>query len=170
MWVLYYAERKTPLRRNQTAPVMPRLGTTATQRRLSQRGCVLASAWETTVFPLRPWPTLSSPVNHTMSFPSGAPSSSSHPGSVLDVALTEYRKNTGKDLLSHPLATELQRCDSIDGILAILQRQTNTFEQRRDSNQGLMKWIGPSVHILCSFSGTLGDGLGVVSLRNPFCV
>ena len=103
-----------------------------------------------------------------MSLPSGAPSSSSHPGSVLDVALTEYRKNTGKDLLSHPLAIELQRCDSIDGILAILQRQTNTFERRRDSNQGLMKWIGPSVHILCSFSEPLGDGLGVVSLRNPF--
>ena len=104
-----------------------------------------------------------------MSFPAGVAASSSHSGSILDVALAAYKKNTGEDLLSHPLAIEFQRCDSVDGILAILQRQANTFEQSRDGNGGLMKWIGTSVHILCSISGTLGDGLGVVSLRTPFC-
>ncbi|KAF8269888.1 hypothetical protein EI94DRAFT_881948 [Lactarius quietus] len=101
-----------------------------------------------------------------MSFPSslGAPATSFPPGSILDVALSEYRKNTGKDLLSHPLAIELQRCDSADGILAILQHQANTVEQLRDGNPRLMKWISSSVHILYSFSGTLGDG---VSLAFP---
>ena len=88
-----------------------------------------------------------------------------HRESMLDVALTEYRKNTGKDLLSHPLAIELQRCDSVDGILAILQRQANMLERLRDGNRRLMKWISPSVHILYSFSATLGDGLGLVRLR-----
>ena len=83
-------------------------------------------------------------------------SSSSHPGSTLDVALTEYRKNTGKDLLSHPLAIELQRCDSVDGILTILQRQANTLEQLRDGNQ-LMNRISSSVDILISISAILGD-------------
>jgi hypothetical protein len=99
-------------------------------------------------------------------FPSQAPDPSLYPASILDVALNEYRKNTGNDLLSHPLAIELQRCDSVDDILAILQRQANTFEQSRDSNRGLMKWISPSVHILYSFSAALGDGVGLVRLGN----
>ncbi|KAH9023919.1 hypothetical protein EDB85DRAFT_297475 [Lactarius pseudohatsudake] len=77
---------------------------------------------------------------------SKAHTSSLHSGSILDVALNEYRKNTGNDLLSHPLAIELQRCDSVEGILAILQRQANTFEQQcRDANRGLMKWIRSSI-------------------------
>ncbi|KAF8269894.1 hypothetical protein EI94DRAFT_882147 [Lactarius quietus] len=96
-----------------------------------------------------------------MSFPSKASASSLPPGSILDVALSEYRKNTGKDLLSHPIAIELQRCDTIDGILAILQRQANTVEQLRDGNPRLMKWISSSVHILNAFSGTLGDGVSL---------
>ena len=39
---LYYGERKTPLRRNRTAPAMPTLGitVTATRRRLSLREAV----------------------------------------------------------------------------------------------------------------------------------
>ena len=56
-----------------------------------------------------------------------APASTMRPGSILDVALAEYRKN--EDLLSHQLAIELQNCDSVDDILAILQRQVNTLEQ-----------------------------------------
>ena len=99
-----------------------------------------------------------------MSFPSQAPVSSLHPGSILDVALNEYRKNTGKDLLSHPLSAELQPCDSVDGILAVLQRQANKLEQLRDGNRGLMKWIGSSVNILYSISATLGDGVSLVRL------
>ncbi|KAH9173660.1 hypothetical protein EDB89DRAFT_682016 [Lactarius sanguifluus] len=97
-----------------------------------------------------------------MSVPSPAPTSSLHPESILDVALNEYKKNTGNDLLSHPLAAELQRCDSVDGIVVILQRQANTFEQLRDGNRGLMKWISSSVHILHSISAILGDGVGLV--------
>ncbi|KAH8991189.1 hypothetical protein EDB92DRAFT_682783 [Lactarius akahatsu] len=100
-----------------------------------------------------------------MSSLSQAPASSLHSGSILDVALNEYRKNTGKDLLSHPLAIELQRCDSVesDGILAILQRQANTFEKQcKDGNRGLMKWIRSSVYILYSFSAIIGDGVGLM--------
>jgi hypothetical protein len=97
---------------------------------------------------------------------SRAPDSSLRSPSILDVALNEYRKNTGNDLLSHPLAIELQLCDSVDGILAILRRQADTFEQSRDRNWGLMKWISPSVHILYSFSAALGDGVSLVRLGN----
>jgi hypothetical protein len=103
-------------------------------------------------------------------FASQASDSSLHPASILDLALEEYRKNTGNDLLSHPLSVELQRCDSVDGILAILQRQANTFEQSRDSSRGLMKWISPSVHILYSFSAALGDGVSLVCLGNELMI
>lgn len=37
-------------------------------------------------------------------------------------------KNIRKNILSHPLAVELQRCDSVDAILAILQVQAEAFE------------------------------------------
>ena len=82
--------------------------------------------------------------------------------SILVVALDEYKRNTGNDLQSHPLSAELQSCDSVDGILAILQRQANTVEKHRDDNQRMMKWVRSSVSILCSISATMGDGAGLV--------
>ncbi len=100
---------------------------------------------------------------------SRAPASSLHLKTNLDVALNEYRKNIGKDLLSHPLAVELQRCETVDGILAILQRQANTVEQSRSSNRGFMKWISSLVHTLHQISTILGDSVGLVRLGNP-CV
>jgi hypothetical protein len=109
-------------------------------------------------------------MSQAMSFPSQLPIPPQPPESILVVALNEYKKNTGNDLLSHPIAIEIQRCDTIDGILAILQRQANTFEQSRDSNRGLMKWIGPSVHILYSFSAALGDGVSLVRLGDELGV
>ena len=99
-----------------------------------------------------------------MPLPSSLRASASSPESILDVALSEYKKNTGKDLKSHPIAIELQRCNTIDGIMVILQRQANTVEQLRDSNPRLMKWIRSSVHIINAFSDTLGDGVSLVRL------
>ncbi|KAH9034508.1 hypothetical protein EDB85DRAFT_2274467 [Lactarius pseudohatsudake] len=77
--------------------------------------------------------------------------------SVLDAALSEYKKKTGKDLLDHPLATEVQRCDSVDAIKAIFQGQAKAFQRFRDGDQRLMKWINPVVDVLYTFSGTLGE-------------
>ncbi|KAH9034483.1 hypothetical protein EDB85DRAFT_1889789 [Lactarius pseudohatsudake] len=80
-------------------------------------------------------------------------------GSILDAALCEYKKKTGKELLDHPLATELQHCDSVDVILAIFQGQAEAFQQFRDGDQMLMKWISPMVDVLFTFSGTLSEGV-----------
>ncbi|KAI9428460.1 hypothetical protein H4582DRAFT_2136267 [Lactarius indigo] len=82
--------------------------------------------------------------------------------SMLDVALDEYKKKTGKDLLAHWLADELKSCESVDGVLNILRDQAKAFEQSGD--QKLTKWIDPLVHVLYTFSGALGDG---VSLAFP---
>ncbi|KAH9040868.1 hypothetical protein EDB83DRAFT_2318291 [Lactarius deliciosus] len=80
--------------------------------------------------------------------------------SILDAALTEYKEKTGKELLNHPLATEVQGCDSVDAIKAIFQGQAKAFQQFRDGDQRLMKWISPVVDILYRFSGTLGEVAG----------
>src|SRR6266404_4730497 len=82
--------------------------------------------------------------------------------SILDAALIDYKEKTGNELLDHPLAAEVQRCDSVDVILSILQAQAKAFKQSRAVDQRLMKWIGPVVHILYTFSGALGSGVGMV--------
>ncbi|KAH9040909.1 hypothetical protein EDB83DRAFT_2554232 [Lactarius deliciosus] len=84
--------------------------------------------------------------------------------SILDAALSEYKKKTGKQLFNHPLATELQRCDSVDAILAIFQGQAEAFQQFRDGDQRLMRWISPVVDVLYTFSETLG---GVANIPFP---
>ncbi|KAH8998340.1 hypothetical protein EDB86DRAFT_835226 [Lactarius hatsudake] len=77
---------------------------------------------------------------------------------ILDAALSDYKKKTGKELLDHPLATELQRRDTVDAVLAILQDQAKDFQQFKDGDQRLMKSIGPLTRVLFAFSGTLGVG------------
>ncbi|KAI9437513.1 hypothetical protein H4582DRAFT_2129362 [Lactarius indigo] len=96
-----------------------------------------------------------------MSSPSQTNATSSNFKSMLDAALDEYKKNTGNDLLSHRLASELQICESIDAILNILRDQAKAFEQSGD--QKLMKWIDPLVHVLYTFSGALGDGVSLAA-------
>ncbi|KAI9454231.1 hypothetical protein BJY52DRAFT_765741 [Lactarius psammicola] len=81
--------------------------------------------------------------------------------SILDAALSEYKKKTGKQLVDHPLATQVKQCDSIDAILAIFQGQADAFQQSRAGDQGLMKWISPMVDVLYTFSGTLGGVAGM---------
>ncbi|KAI9430056.1 hypothetical protein H4582DRAFT_2064231 [Lactarius indigo] len=104
-----------------------------------------------------------------MSSPPGQTSTpSSNFKSILDTtlnqALSGYKKKTGKTLFDHPLAAELRRCDTVDAVLEILQGQASAFQQFRDGDQRLMKWISPVVDVLYTFSGTLGK---VASLAFP---
>ena len=78
---------------------------------------------------------------------------------MLDAALDEYKKKTGNDLLALWLASELKVCESVDSVLDILRDQAKAFEQ--SGGRKLMKLIDPLVHVLDTFSATLG---GVVSL------
>ena len=84
---------------------------------------------------------------------------------ILDAALSDYKIKTGKELLDYPLATEVQRCDTVDAALAILQDQAKAFQQLKDGDQRLMESIGPLAQVLFAFSGTLGVGdVGLVLL------
>jgi len=73
-----------------------------------------------------------------MSSPAQTPASSSQLKLILDAALSKYQKKTGKNILSHPLAVELQRCGSVDAILAKLQGQAEALEQFRGGDRRLM--------------------------------
>ncbi|KAH8983008.1 hypothetical protein EDB92DRAFT_2106421 [Lactarius akahatsu] len=81
---------------------------------------------------------------------------------IFTSALQAYKKRTKKDIASHPLAAELQTCDSPDAILSVLQAQVQVFDQSRSADDRLTKWLNPTVHVLYAFSATLGQGVGMV--------
>ena len=83
---------------------------------------------------------------------------------ILDAASKEYKKKTGQDLRTHPFATELEQCNSSDGVLELLQKQADALEETGTSDRTLMKWLNPTVHVLYTFSETIGEGISLVSL------
>ena len=84
---------------------------------------------------------------------------------MLSNALKAYEKQTKNDLLAHPLAAELQTCQSPSSILVILQQQVQDLNRSRASDDRLTKWLDPTVNVLYAFSGTLGEGAGLVCPR-----
>ena len=84
---------------------------------------------------------------------------------VINSALKEYEKRTKQDLLAHPLASQLQVCDSPGTILNVLQQQVQGPDQSQLSNDRWIKWLDPTVNILYTLCDTLGEGVGLVSLK-----
>ena len=91
-------------------------------------------------------------------------SSESHFQAIFQAALKTYQKQTKKDLLAHPLASQLQDCDSTTAILAILQDQVREFDKFRSGDEKLTKWLGPTVNVLSAFSATIFSGVSMVLL------
>src|SRR6266702_508460 len=83
--------------------------------------------------------------------------------SIFDEALKEYKKKTGKELTTHPLAEEIKNCHSPGAILAVLQGKANELNQSQSSDERLTRWLNPTVNILNALSVTLGEGVGTVS-------
>ncbi|KAH9039660.1 hypothetical protein EDB85DRAFT_1887426 [Lactarius pseudohatsudake] len=80
---------------------------------------------------------------------------------IINAALSEFKKKTGKDLLDDWLAKELQTCDSVDAVMDIIQGQAKAFDRFMNGGSKLMKWVRSSVHVLYTISAALGDGVGV---------
>jgi len=96
---------------------------------------------------------------------SNVPSSStsrSNLDTIFNAALKAYKKKTGKDITSHPLASELQSCDSPDAILVVLRRQVPTPNQSQNGDETFAKYLIPTVNVLYALSGTLGEGISLV--------
>jgi hypothetical protein len=99
---------------------------------------------------------------------SGTPSTAAASTSfwtVLISALKLYEKRTKKDLITHPLASQLQSCDTPAAILAILKEQACEFDQARVGDDRLTKWLDPTVSVLYAFCAALGGGVGLVCVH-----
>jgi hypothetical protein len=68
---------------------------------------------------------------------------------------------TKSDLLAHPLAAQLQACDSPGAVLLVLQ-QVQELNHSRASDERLSRWLDPTVNVLYALSGALGEGVGLV--------
>ncbi|KAN0134105.1 hypothetical protein V8E53_008110 [Lactarius tabidus] len=92
------------------------------------------------------------------------PTSTSSPNfqAIFSTAVKAYEKRTKEDLLAHPLACQLQACDSPASIITILESQVDDLDQARRIDERLTKWLGPTVNVLLAFSDTLGEAVSLV--------
>ena len=100
------------------------------------------------------------------SHPTATATPSSNFQLIFNNALNAYETRTKKNLLAHPLAAELQHCDSSTAILAVLHQQVQGHVQSPSSDDRWTKWLDPTVNVLYMLSETLGEGVSLVNLRN----
>jgi len=77
---------------------------------------------------------------------------SSNFAALFDVALAKYTKLSGRDLRDHPFAYMIDWCESPDVVLAIFQEQSMAFDQFRNGDPKLVKWLAPLVNGLHAIS------------------
>ena len=80
---------------------------------------------------------------------------------LFNAALRDYQNQTRTSLVDHPFAKQLESCDSVDSITAILQDQAQIFHEFRGDDGKLMKSVKYSVNILYTLSITTA-GIGLV--------
>ena len=84
---------------------------------------------------------------------------------MINNALDTYKKRTKNDLLTHPLATRLQTCNTPSAIIVVLQEQVQGLDQSRSSDELWSRWLDPTVNILQTFSSILEAGASLVCFR-----
>ena len=82
---------------------------------------------------------------------------------IFTAALKEYKKQTKKDIASHPLAAELKSCDSPNAVLTVLQSQVRKFDPSESANERWTKLLDPTVNVLYAFSGFVSNITGPVN-------
>lgn len=85
---------------------------------------------------------------------------------IFNAALRDYQNQTGNNLIDHPFAKQLESCESVDSINAILQEQAQVFREFRGDDGKLIKTMKYSVNILYTLSMST-QGIGLVR-SNPF--
>ena len=82
---------------------------------------------------------------------------------IFEVALQDYEKQTGIALSKHPLAEQLQNCDSVESITAVLRDQTQAFSQFL-GNDKVLKPLKKVVSVLYKLSApaSFGQDIGLV--------
>jgi hypothetical protein len=85
---------------------------------------------------------------------------------IFEAASNEYKTLTGQDLGTHPFGAALGDNSSPDAVLDVFRNQARAFDKCRKGDDKLIAWLTPMVHILITFSGTLGEGIGIVSISS----
>ena len=95
------------------------------------------------------------------------PSSSTTLQGLFDAALQDYKDKTGNSLVDDPIAKQLETCESVDSIIAILREQAQSFREFRENDGKLMKVLNSSVDVLCSpsISSALNETIGLIVRR-----
>ena len=96
--------------------------------------------------------------------------SSSNFQSILNAALSDYTKQTGIDLATHPSAQTLQNCNSADAILGLLEDKAKQFQAYRDGNRKLINCLKPVVQVLHAVSSILGEATAMVSVASQHII
>ena len=78
-------------------------------------------------------------------------------------ALADYAKVTGVDLSKNPFAVVIERSNSPEEILELLQEREMAFNEYRDGYRRLIRSLSPAVKVLQAFSGILGETVSLVS-------
>jgi hypothetical protein len=94
-------------------------------------------------------------------------SQSSHLRELFERALRDYEDQTGIALASHPLAQQIQSCNSVDSVLDILQQQAQAFTEFRRGDGRITKPLKSAmsaVHALSS-STAVSDVMSMVRFR-----
>ena len=95
-----------------------------------------------------------------------ASSSQSNFTSIFNASLESYNRKTKMDLASHSLLPDLQSCESPEAVLTVFRDQIPAFNQPQNDDDGLTKWVTPTVNVLYSLSGTIGQGVGLVNFKS----
>ena len=90
--------------------------------------------------------------------------SNSNLASIFNTALDSYKRKTKRDLATDPLLPRLRSCESPEAILTVLQEQIPAYSQFQNDDDGLTKWVTPTVNVLSSFGAAINEG--VVGLVN----
>jgi len=78
---------------------------------------------------------------------------------LFESALQDYQHQMDTDLANHPLAKQLQNCDSIEAVTSVLQDQARASGHRRIMNS--LKGVVSVLYAL-STSTALGEAIGLV--------
>jgi hypothetical protein len=77
---------------------------------------------------------------------------------ILESALKTYEEKTEKDLASDPLLHRLEACHSSDDIITILGQQILGIDHVQNRDDGMMRWLKPTVDVIHSFSVVMMNG------------
>ncbi|KAH9966804.1 hypothetical protein BC827DRAFT_1153140 [Russula dissimulans] len=80
---------------------------------------------------------------------------------IFQNACDEYERLTGHDPSSHPLSLDCSGCNSPKDVLDVLRGRMQAFTRFHQDNQKLLSRLNPIIHLLFTFSTTLGAGIGL---------